>query len=432
MVNILFALVLTPIVARYYDEAFFGPYYLFFSICTTTSLFITGMYPNAIVLPKLKWEFENVLKLSLVLSIIGTLFISILLFAFSDEILSFVNAEQIIAYSFLIPVGILLISLSSIFNFWNVRNKEFKTNALSGVSYSISERSGQILLAITNAIASINLIASRLVAELIRVVIMAFSHKQSFKKANFSIDISGLKSSMKQFYKYPTVYLAGNFINKFTADLPLFLLSGTFGIKSVGAFGFAVAMLNIPFNVLGGSISNVYLQQANELYLSNKEEMVRFTKRTYNKLLILGSLIFGFTFAFGDLAFSLVFSDKWATSGNIAMILSIYVIFKLVSSPFSKVFSITRKEQYSLYVNGVLAVLRILSIYIGITYFDMMGTIYLFTIANLIGYIFVNYLVFQCLKEPFLPILLQSFAIVAGGFGFFYFLRYLLNLLILS
>ena len=223
--------------------------------------------------------------------------------------------------------------------------------------------------------------------------------------------------------KYPITLLPGNLINKYTADLPIYLLTAYFNSGLVGAFVLANSLMNIPMNVIGNSLAAVFLQHVNSLQHNEPNKVGSFSEGINRKMLYMGVLSFGFIFAFGDLIFNLVFGQEWLVAGTIASILSVYFIFRLLASPLTRVFRIVKKEEYSLYVSIALAFFRTIGIWYGVKTGSWMNAIIYFTIGNLIGYLITNYFVYKAVQLPIIKLLWESFSIVLVGYVIYYLLR---------
>ena len=427
MVNIFIAFFLTPIVTRIYSKEEFGVFYIYMSIVAITSLVISGMYPHALVVPKFRSDFLALLKLCILTGLAGTTLFFVILFFAGSTLLPLAGANKLVEYWFLLPIGMFLTTLNVIFVNWNVRRKEFKKNVSSNVVKSISSKGYQIGYGTSFLAVFPGLIYSDIVSKSIGILLLWSKDMTIDLKLMSKIDKSEILRIGKEYIKYPTYLLGSNFVNRFTSDIPLYLLSSFYGAGAVGAFGFANMMLNIPFNVIGNSIAPVYFQRANELYLTDKDKLKSFTLKSYDKMLLLGCLAFGFIFAFGDVVFSFIFSAEWELAGNMARILSIYYVFKLISSPFARVLRVVGKEQLTLNYSIVLAVLRIGS-FVSLYIFDsIFYVLIIFSISNLIGYLYVNYLVFRSLDIGYRQISTGVINYAVPIFFVFSFLRLIVN-----
>jgi len=426
MINIFAAFFLTPIGTRIYSKEEVGVFYIYASIVAISTLVINGMYPHAIVVPKFKRDFLALLKLCFILTFIGISIFSLFILFCGTWFLELIHGEEIGNYMYLLPLSLFLSTINIVFINWNIRRKEFKKNASSNVALSVTSKTVQIGYG-TYIVGSFSgLIYAEIISKFIGTIILGAKNMVRELRYLKLIGYNDIKKAFIDFKKYPLFILPGNFMNKFTADIPLYILSSFFGIGAVGAFGFANQMLSIPYNVIGNSIAPVYFQRANELYHNNIETFQDFTKTSYYKMLYIGVLAFGFIFAFGDILFGFIFSEQWELAGQIARILSVYYIFKIIASPFTRIFRVVRKEELGLFINIIVAMLRVISIYLGVKTGDFLIAMIYFSIGNLIAYMITNMLVFKSIEMFTMKLLVKSLLIIGFVLFFFYMLRVLI------
>jgi len=425
VINVVIFLGLTPIVARLFDTEQFGVFAIFSSTLVMLNTVVSGMFPHALILPKVKTEYLSLLSLCFGLAIIGTGIFGLLMFVFKAQILSLINGDELTSYYLYLPLGLFILSIHTILTNWTIRRKEFKTNAVSNISASISSRSFQIAYGFGVGNFFGGLIFSELISKTVGVLTM-WKKDMSKDISNFSLlKKQDILDVIKKYKRYPTYILGANIVNSSTVAIPFYMVAGGFGIGAVGAFSMAQKILAIPYTALGNSITPVYFQKANEL-IGNKENVLSdLTKSTYNKLLILSSIIYGFVVGFGDILFFTFLGEKWLLAGQMAQILAIYYVFQMISSPFSKLFWIYKREDISLKMNILRAVLRVCSIYIGIETGSLIDAILFFSVANLIGYLVMNIYVLKFVKLKIPQVLFRTI-LVCGSIMIFYYLFRLL------
>ncbi len=424
LINIGISIILYPIITRLYSDEDFGNYGLLFSVITTLGLVATFLYPTGLVIPKFRSQFHSLLKLCFILTGASFLVISIWILLFKDSFLFIFKLYNVEEYLFLIPIGVVLVSLKTIFLNINVRKKLFKENAFSNVVAGSSLKILNIGYAISFSASGFGLLITHFISIGIQVVTLGLKKMKKDLFFSFRSSNSTLFSTAKEYRKYPLNLLPGNIINKYTSDLPILLLGVYFEAAIAGAYVLAHNILSIPLNVLGLSLSSVFLQKSNELNNTNPELLTSFTRNLNRKMTLLGALVFGFVFAFGDYLFYLFFGKEWLLAGTTASILSLYFIIKLVSGPLAVVFRSVGKEQYSLYASSVLGVLRTAGLYLGFYYQSFYKAVLFFTIGSMIGYLYTLFLVYKATNLPAAKIMMEIVLIVAIAFIIFYAIRY--------
>jgi len=422
-INMFIALALYPVVTRLYSKEEFGGFGLFAAVVGLISLGGTALYPTGLVIPKYKREFLAMLKLSLCLMIITVAVSMIIIIFFNELVIMIFKLEYLGDLIYFIPLGILLNSIHTIFFNWNIRKKEFGKNASSSVVSGLSAKIFSIGYAVGFSASTFGFILSRLVSIFLSIVTLGAVKMVNELRLLRVINIKEVMAVAKKYHKYPKHLLPANIVNKYTSDLPIYMLTGYFSPAVAGAFFLANSVLSIPLSILGNSSGSVFLQKANELYISKPSEMAEFTYTVHKNMLYIGTFIFGFVYGFGDVLFAFVFGVEWQIAGQIAGIISTYYIFMLISGPLAKVYRIVGKEQYSLYISVLLAILRSLGMWVGIQSNDPILAVLYFSMGNLIGYFFNSVLIFRAVNFPGLKPIIESFAIIIIGFSIFYGLR---------
>jgi O-antigen/teichoic acid export membrane protein len=426
--NVLISLGLYPIVTRLFAKEHFGGVGLFMAVVGVISLLGTSLYPSGLVIPKYRRDFYALVKLSLMLMTFTVVLTIGFIYFFTDTFVSIFKLSTIRSLLPLIPLGIFLSCIRDISTNWNIRNKDFKKNAFSNVVSSGGLKATNIGYAFIFGPSALGLILSTIISIILAIFTLGIVKMRTGIKVLSRISFKESIAVGKKYKKYPLNLLPGNLINRYTSDLPIYLLTAYFSPAITGAFVLANSLMNIPVNVIGTSISSVFLQRANELFLRDPKELSYFAGQTNRKLLLVGAPVFGILFGFGDLIFTIGFGSEWTLAGQFAIILSTYFIFKLVSSPIARVFRIVGKEQYSLYVSIVLAIVRSLGILLGVQSGDSIKAILYFTIANVFGYFITYILVFKACNLPIIKTLIESLLIITLCFSLFFMIRYCLGL----
>ena len=423
IINIIISIGLYPIVTRLFTKEQFGGLGLFTAVVGILSLAGTSLYPSGLVIPKFKRDFYALIKLSLILSLVTVVLVSLVIILFQDFFIFVFKLETIKPFLFLVPLAVALFCIRDISTNWNVRNKDFKKNAISNITSSSSLKIVQISSATIFHPSVLGLIFSSMFSVILSILTLGVKKMLIGLRVLTRISMTEVFDIGKKYKKYPLSLLPGNLINRYTADLPIYMFTAYFSPAITGAFVLANTIMAIPLKVIGSSFGSVFLQKANELYLNNPDKMSRFANRINRKMLLVGTLAFGMLFGFGDLIFSVFFGTEWTIAGKFAALFSVYFIFKLASSPMTKVFRVVGKEHYSLYVSVVLALSRILGVWIGIKSGKPLKAILYFTVANLIGYLITYAFVFKACKLPVLKLISEAVFTVIIGFIFFLFLR---------
>jgi O-antigen/teichoic acid export membrane protein len=144
----------------------------------------------------------------------------------------------------------------------------------------------------------------------------------------------------------------------------IFIIAYFFTSHVVGFYSFVIRIVNLPVGLIGASMFQVFYQKASTLY--NNNQSIRPTVvKLYIRSFLIGLPIFGVLFFFAPQIFSIVFSEKWRYSGEIAQIIAPWIFLNFISSPISSLPLITNNQKIAMYFVIVDFFFRIVALTIG-------------------------------------------------------------------
>jgi len=393
LINIGLNVFLTPIVAWLYNREDYGAVALFTSVANIAVLVGTMMYPSAIVIPK---ENETAVNLARASFVLMGAFLALAGFLYVVGVPSLIPGIDLESYQWwlmLMPLALVILTLDLTSAGLNVRAKKFKVNMRSSVVTGALNKGITIGAGLAMGSSTIGIIAGFLISHLVGSLMrLAGSFRDTF---TLNWNWTEVKAAAIRYANYPKFILPADFINRTSRDLPLYLFAGWYSLGEVGSFAFAISMLTIPYNFISASVSPVFVQRAMELKQRATDELSIFVKKINQTAFFLGILPFSILAVFGEEIFGFIFSAKWKESGEFAGYLSLYFIFRLISSPMSAIFRVFEKEKDILYFNGVLLVVRFISLFVGHLYLSASGTVMIFSAVSAMAYIVMMVMIFK-------------------------------------
>jgi len=137
------------------------------------------------------------------------------------------------------------------------------------------------------------------------------------------------------------------------ARIPVFFISALFGIKVAGLFGLAHAMIDLPMNLIGTSVAQVYYGEIARYGKSNPDKIRRLSLSIMRKMFILGIIPTGVVAISGSYLFSFAFGPEWHDAGTYAQLLSAIILARFVSSPVTHCFDVLEMQGVYLILNLV-------------------------------------------------------------------------------
>lgn len=336
-------LAISPILTRLFTPEEFGLFALYFSILMICSVFATGKYELAILLPTERNRAKAVLYLSILICLGVSLSLLVIVILVKNPLLRLLNAELLGWQILWLPFGILGIGLSQSFYYYFNRESKFSSMAMIRIFRSISYSMFAIIggfFAIPGA-----LIFSDTLGYFISVTVIGGS---TMRKDNTHPNIHEIKSVAYTYRNFPKFLILSGVLEKGSGQAPVFMLSNFFAsLHAAGFFSFAQRIVIAPADLLARAIGDVFRQQASDEYSRNGQCSLLFA-RTFRKLFIIGVIPFTLAYLFAPNLFEFVFGEAWREAGLYAKVMMPMFFLQFVVSPLSSMFVIAGKQKYDL------------------------------------------------------------------------------------
>ena len=376
----------SPILARIYTPEDFGLSAIFFAIIAIISVFSTGKYELAIIIPVKKEDALNIFFLGIIfLSIISLISLGIIII-FNSHIVQIIGTEEISQWLYFIPFAVFLTGFFNLLNFYNIRLKKYKDISKSLVIKSFISSFTQLTIGFLKE-GVLGLIVGQLFSQLFANLKLAkniFNDKELIKKVSKKKIIS-LAIKYKKFLKFSTI---ASFLNTSSQQIISVLIPTFFNTATLGFYAMGQRVLSIPTTVIGTSIGQVFLQEAQDEKIETGFSRSIFLQ-TLRKLVLIGIPIFIFIFIFIEDLFIFVFGENWAFSGLYAKTLVPLFFFRFISSALSPVLIVFEKQKSELLINTILFLSSIILISV---FEDFMDFLQIFTLIMSLNYtLFLGY-----------------------------------------
>ena len=376
---------ISPILTRLYSPEDFGIFALFVAIVSVLSVFTTGKYELAIMLPNEDEEAFSILILSITIAIIVSLIIFIFILIFYSYFVKILNSQEIANWLYFIPFSIFISSLFQGFNYWTNRKKDYRIMSKNMVMQSLSNATLNTSFGFLNFTSS-GLIMTNIITNTLSSTYMISKNIQWIKKYKIFRSYLELKDLSLKYKQFPLHTLPQNFIYQGVIQLPVFFIKTMFSTAILGFYSLAYRIIGTPISIVSNSFGKVYYQKASILYNKDRVQLYKYTKKMFFGLLILSLSIGGIIVWFLPDLFSFIFGSQWKQAGIIAQYLMIYFIFSFAVGPFTQIYLISKHNLFYLKweilrfvsITILLFILFIFNITDSNIFFILFGTINLF------------------------------------------------------
>jgi len=363
-------MVSSPFITRLYGPAAYGIQGVFLSMVSIMATIAAMSYPIAIVLPKNDADAAALGRLSVFIGIAMSLAATIILFYLGPEILVLLNAVDILAFMYLIPLSMLISVFSAVMSQWLARKKAFTLTAKVTVCQAFLTSLCKAGLGVVYPTAAV-LVVTNTLTGLLSPILMLLGICGSTERAkgnHINKKNLGVESStwaVASLYRdFPLLRTPQVLMNAVSQSFPILLLASYFGSTAAGHYSIALSVLGVPAALIGDSVMQVFYPRFNEAITIRQNAVALLTKATFG-MALLGIVPFAIVVILGPFLFEFVFGVGWRTAGEYAQWLAVWLFFAFINRPAVSAIPVIRM-QGALLVYEVLSVItRVVALYIG-------------------------------------------------------------------
>lgn len=382
-----------PIIARLYSPEELGTYQLFISIVLVFSSVSSFKYELAIVLPRRRYQSLIVIRIALLSTFISTILYGLIFYFFSEIVLSYFNATELLVVAWMIPIGVGLNGLVQMLQMCLVYKGDFSQLSYNKGSQAVINNGMNIGLGQYNA-SFTTLIVSYISSNLF-IILMASARCKNLLNSRRSLSFGLLFRYAKKYGKFPTLNTTNTILNNVSINLPVFVLSRHFNMEVVGIYMMANRLLDMPISLVSGALSQVFTKFAADDYKISPDQLKNRYLNTLKKLAIVSIV---FILGVGLLSFvgvDILLGDEWEKVNTIMLILGISKCAQLMNSPLASTLSIVNRQEIGLMLLFIFLPIR----YISLTFSDdLFNALFMYSIATMIFYFTYNLFMYKSIK----------------------------------
>lgn len=356
---------MSPVITRLYGPEAYGVMGTFMAIVAILTPIASLTYPIAIVLPKSDVEAKGLIKISLTICIITAVIISLLLWLFNQTIVDLFHLNEIRGFLYLIPITILCAGILQVTEQWLIRTKQFKITAKVTFIQALLSQGSIVGIGLFYPMAQILVIIQSLREGLKAALMFLFVRR---KDGDYLFDLKSKgafkKTLLKKYYDFPVFRAPEVFLNGLSQSLPILMLTSFFGPVSAGFYSISKTVLNLPVQLIGKSVGDVFYPRVSDA-ANNNENLTRLIKKATIALAIIGIIPFGIVIIFGPWLFSIIFGSAWLNAGEYARWVALWSFFAFINLPSVKSLPVLSAQAFQLKYTIFMLITRIVMLSIG-------------------------------------------------------------------
>lgn len=371
---------LSPVITRIYTAEEYGVLSVYIAMLSLATFIGSMSYELAIPIAKDDEEAINIFALSILTLTIFNIILLLLFILFGEWLLNILGNNVLIPYRILVPIGAFIVGLYNILAQWAYRRKNYRVISRTKVNKSLFLNMSTISFGLLGC-KSLGLIAGRVLGESTGIGTLALTQIKEDRALLNKIKLEKIKYLFKRYIRFPIYTTPRRFLGDVSITLPVFFLTKFYGNEIVGFFSLAYTTVQLPVNLVGVSIGNVFYAECAALKNSKPNEIKIITKNLLKTLIIIGIIPFIVLVFWGPYIFEFIFGSQWHGAGEFGSILSIMVYFRLIFEPISNIFDIYEKQKILLLLN----VIRVVTVCIifGISFILGINSYYAITMFSI-------------------------------------------------
>lgn len=332
------AVLCAPLLSRIYGLEDFGQFANFNAWVAMLALLSCARYEHAIVVAPDGQATSRVLALTFALCGAASVLYGIASLGLGAVSGGYV--EEIRTFLHLIPVGVLVICVSSPLTMLSVREGRFRHLAYVAVAQVSATMVLQLGLGIAGS--DRGLIFGAIGGHLVAGAMLAVPVVRSgaLRAVRQQLTFGVLLSTAREYSRFPRFTLGADAIGVLVQQFSPVLILVVFGPAFAGLYAFSIRIVRVPLLVVSAAVMNVLRREA-AVRLAAGSDLRRPYSLIVRGLFAIGMLPFGITLLFGPQLFAFVFGSEWAEAGRAVQILSPGILLEFVALPMSAIFLVT-------------------------------------------------------------------------------------------
>lgn len=356
-------ILLSPVLSRIYSPEEFGVFAMFTAIGAAVAVAATLRFELAIMLPQEETSAINLLRLSFSITLLLSVLLLGFVTAFHHQLPIWLSTPKLGSFLFYLPLLLLFAGGAQALNYWISRQKKFRLLAAGKVGQTGSAGLISVVLGYLH-FSSAGLIIGAVAGQLVALLIYLAGSVSKIIRLEPWVTRKKMLENLRTYKTFAVVNTPHALLGVLQDILVIFLLNHFFSKSVVGSYAFGFRILKVPAAFIGAAMFQVYFQRASTLKQQH-EKLKALTKNVYLQMSVAGIPIFGLLLLFAPSLFALIFGNEWRHAGEIAQILSPWLLLNFICSPVAAIAIVLNRQQSAIWFAVADTMLRFTAIIIG-------------------------------------------------------------------
>ncbi|HOM91119.1 MAG TPA: oligosaccharide flippase family protein, partial [Bacteroidia bacterium] len=262
----LISLALSPVFSRIYSPHEFGLLAVFMSILSALSVIVCLRYEFAIIPARTGKDAFHLLELCFYSTLLTTILTLIGVTIYN----LFISTNTVLSKWFwFLPFMVLINGSYQAMLSWANRHKSYKVISRYRITNSVITNI-IILGAGLAGFISMGLLAGFVSGGAVAAIMLYFNIQKQSEPFKLGFNLAALKNVAKKYEAFPKVNLWQSIADMLLINGVIYFLTAFFSPAVVGLYGLTMRVLQAPFNLIGYSMGQVFIQDAAHQYNEGK------------------------------------------------------------------------------------------------------------------------------------------------------------------
>lgn len=340
---------ITPILTRIYNPNEFGIAAAFAAVLTMLGFAKSFSYEIAIPVVASDDDAKALLVLCFGILALTVTTIALSMLFWGDRLLATFNAEPLVPYKYLIPLGYAAVGAYVILSAWMLRIREYKAISYTQCLQAVVQALVKVCLGLLGAGPSALVLGNIFGRSAGISKFVSMMRNRNLELMNTTL--SNVFNQAKRNIEYLLFTTPKLLINDACNTIPVLGLTYLYGLDVVGLYGMANVLTRLPSQLIGYSVGRVFYAEAAVLSRNgNNKELKVLMDSLFWRMFMFAFIPTLIIILVAPLLFTVVLGAAWREAGIYARILSISAFAYFVTVPFHNIFEIFRKQKIGFYI----------------------------------------------------------------------------------
>ncbi len=404
-------ILILPILTRLYTPNDFSVLAVYVGLLGIISVVACLRFDIAIPLPEREEEGINLLALALFFAFSVSLLLAIPCLLAPEWVVGTLKQPALKPYLWLLPLGVLLMSVYSALQFWVTRQKNFRLIARTRITQSLGGAVAQLGFGWAG-LAPAGLIVGQMISSGAGALGLGWRTLANSRELLSKVSVTDMRRLFRAYDRFPKYSSLESFANNAAIQVPVLIIAAAALGPEAGYLALAMRVMQAPMGLIGGAIGQVYLSRAPEEHRAGRLGV--FTASILGGLMKTGVGPLAFAGIVAPSVFALVFGGPWGRAGVLVAWMTPWFIFQFLASPVSMALHVTNHQKQAFLLQLFGLVMRVGFVF-SVLHFYRSGVAEAYAVTGFVFYLIYLILVLKvvgCRLSDISPEIKKAFAFI--------------------